>query len=221
MTEDKEDVKYEQRVDGLEAWFCARGYVPVPPSHVSIEGYTPPTNELLLPQNAHGIRPIDLQVPYVLECKFAQTLSIRVVEAPDGSQLFLFIRNLLPTKLKQNEVFALCNDFTPLANCILFSSKLPQQTVQMCVQAAHKNKHTFEFLNLAEVRFDKLSHRGVPKMLLLNEADVLQLESELKRKRTSFPKLRLSCEATATYLGLKVGMVIHEPRNQMYRLVVA
>lgn len=208
-------------VSGFEAWMCARGYVIVPRSEVDIEGYEPPDRDIVLPQQAHGMRPIDLDVPHVLECKFAQTTSIRVLQGPDGSQLFLFVRNMMSSKLKQNEVYALCNDFAPLANCILFCSKLPQQTVLTCVQAAAKIGRSFEVLNLSEVRFDKLSSRSVPKMLLLNEADIVDLETRLKRSRHKFPKLRLSCEATVRYLGLKVGMVVYEPRNLMYRLVVA
>jgi len=211
-------------MSGLEIWLRCRGYEVMPREKVSIEGYEPPAIEMP-PLSAeplyNGTLPLDANLPHLLELRFANTVTVRVLEAADGRQLFLFVRNYTPTKFKKKDLFALCNDFVPLADCVLFSSRLPPQSSLTCLQTAVKHKHGFEMLHLPEARYDKLKNRGVPKCLLFNDADIKRAEKTYGRSRTRFPKIRLSYhDAMARYLGWKVGMVIYEPRSQIYRLVV-
>jgi DNA-directed RNA polymerase subunit H (RpoH/RPB5) len=77
------------------------------------------------------------------------------------------------------------------------------------LRRAAECRHKLQILKLSDVACNKLEYRGVPKYIILNEAEIVELEERHQANRANlFPTMLCDQDAASRYLGLKPGMVV-------------
>jgi|SRR6185369_10494002 len=224
----------------MEYWLNSRGYVIVEPQDVQIAGYEFIKSQ---PEDAPMFEAtsIDRKIPYILEKLFANTVSVRVVcqesalhpQIPKKrsrdddnatipksrrKQMFLFVRNAMEKTFSKKDLVIICEKYITLAKCIIFTTGVPPLSTQMLYRKGAECGHPVEIMPLKDVMFRKLHFRMVPQYALLNEAEILELETRLKTKRADLPRLPMS-DAITRYHGLRPGQVVRKP-DDSYRIVM-
>ena len=215
----------------MEFWIQSRGYSVVAAEDVRIANYAPSL------RNGASFLPtsIDQGIPYILEKLFQNTIAVRVLQKTitkhivvpcetssedetiikyrsvaqtEIKQLFLFVRDAIQKKCSKKDLTVLCQRYIPLADCILFASGIAPQLEQLFFRRGVECKHDVQILQLKDATFDKLESRTVSRYILLNEAEICDVEERLNTTRDQFPRLNAKLDPIGRYLGLRTGMVV-------------
>ncbi len=144
------------------------------------------------------------------------TIERVAVERPRSKQLFLLVRNPIVKNCPLKHIIEICNRFITLADCIFFALNLPQKLSQLMLRRAAECRHKLQILKLSDVASNKMEYRGVPKYVILNEAEIVELEERHQVDRTiHFPTMLCDQDAASRYLGLKPGMVVRCSPTQL------
>jgi len=219
----------------MEHWIISRGLKILSPAEIAIPKY-----DVQADYSQFMATSIDMNLPFILDKLFQDTVSVRVVEKTitrqyavrDGKnskfrkvqsqikkQSFLLVRNVQDKKCSKKEIMILCAQFISLADCILFATGIPPKLEQLLYRHGIECKHEVHVLSLKDVTFDKLGTRLVPKYVLLNEPEIRELEARKKVTRDQFPRLHATSDAMGRYLMLRPGMVVRTSPTS-YRIVV-
>ena len=219
----------------MEQWLTVRGFTVMRPEHLNIPNYNHCESSTVLQTSG-----IDANIPCILEKLFGGTVTVRVIskeicktiivqeETEDtkierlvtkttSQQFFLFVRNSTGVSFVKKDILVICENYIPLARCIVISMGIPPMSMQLLYRKGAECGHFVEILSPIDVGFDKLKNQKVPKYRILNAGEITDLETEMKLSVRNLARLTMS-DAMAKYYGFRVGQVVCTPSLD-YRIV--